>query len=105
MYENNAWIYLEYLGDEHLGNALDIDPVITLANQHRFVVRLTRIGQVFLETGRNPPSRHSRTRSIKPKEVSQTPRNQSIADMVRSKERNPQSPKTKLRRGSELLPR
>jgi hypothetical protein len=45
MYENEAWIDLEYLGDEHLGSALDIDPVLTLENQHRFVVTMTRRGQ------------------------------------------------------------
>src|SRR5262249_23297496 len=60
MYENEAWIDLEYLGDAHCGSTLAIDSVITLANQHRFVVTMTRRGQIFLKRGRNPKSRHGR---------------------------------------------
>jgi predicted restriction endonuclease len=54
---------------------------------------MTRRGQKFLERGRNPESRHARTPLIKAKKGSQTPRTESIADMVRSKERGYRKPK------------
>jgi hypothetical protein len=93
MYENEAWVDLESLGDERLGDALATEPSITLENQHRFVVTITKRGQGFLETGRNPLSRHARTRSTMSKKGSQIPRNESIADIVSSKERRLRIPK------------
>jgi hypothetical protein len=93
MYENEAWIHLEYLGDDHPGDDLDIAPLITLENQHRLAVSMTRRGQIFLERECNPESRHARAPSIKSKKGSQIPRNESIANIVRSKERGYRKPK------------
>ena len=93
MYENEAWIDLEYLGDEHFGDPLDIDLVVTLENQHRLAVTMTRRGQIFLERECNPESRHARAPSTKSKKGSQIPRNESIANIVRSKERGYRKPK------------
>jgi len=93
MHENEAWIYLEYLGEDHLGDALDIAPVVTLENQHRLAVTMTRRGEIFLQRACNPESRHARAASTKSKRGSQRPRNESIADMVRSKERGYRKPK------------
>jgi hypothetical protein len=95
MYENEAWIDLEYLGDDHLGDALDIAPVVTLENQHRLAVTMTRRGQIFLEREYNPASRHARAPSTKPKKGSHIPYNGSIADLVSRKEQRSRKPEPK----------
>jgi HNH endonuclease len=93
MYENEAWIDLEYLGDELLSGALGIDPVVALENQHRLAVTMTRRGQIFSERECNPESRHACAPSTKAKNGSQIPRNESIANIVKSKERGYRKPK------------
>ena len=92
MYENEGWIDLEYHGDDHPGNAPDIAPVVTLENQCRFAVTMTRRGQIFWERGRNPASRHARTPSTKRKKESHIPYNGSIADLVSRKEQRSRKP-------------
>ena len=93
MHEHEGWIYLEFLGDDHPRDAPDTAPVVTLENQHRLAVSMTKRGEIFLARGSNPASRHARAPSTRSRKGSQRPRNESIANMVRSKERRYRKPK------------
>jgi hypothetical protein len=89
-----GWIYVEYRGDETSSEALATEPLITRENKNSFVVTLMKRGQMFLEAKQNPPSNDLPPRSTQYRRVSQTPRNQSIADMVRSEEGKPRDLKS-----------
>jgi hypothetical protein len=81
------------LDNKQLFDPIDLDPAVILEDKHVLVVRMTRRGQIFLESGRNPASRHGSTASPRCKKASQIPCNVSIPDIVRNKERRYQKPK------------
>jgi hypothetical protein len=93
MYENEGWIAFQYVDNNQLYDAVDLDPNLILENKHELVVQMTRRGHVFLKSGRNPASRHGSTTSPRRTKPSQIPRKQSIPDIVRMKERRYRKPK------------
>ena len=93
MYENEAWIEFKYHDNKRLIDPIDLDPEVILEDKHVIVVRMTRRGQIFLESRRNPASRYGSTASPRRKKASQIPHNESIPDIVRNKERRYRKPK------------
>jgi hypothetical protein len=91
MEEHEGWIALAPSDADDVSGKSTVDAGV-MRDTRGLVITMTRRGQHFLQTGRNPPSRHGPLPARQPKNAAPQPRHASIADMVHRKAQSLRAP-------------